>query len=108
VFQESREDILEPALVVQANDQESGYVCQGNHRVAAAFAAGRAVRVRILRTKNDLLVHVREGLAGLFAVGLDYEEFVSQCRVRAQSYGYDKTGWAGYLSRVEVGAVDTG
>src|SRR6188474_2534302 len=59
VFEQGRPLILDPVLVVpHPDDAGIGYVCEGNHRTAAAHLAQAPLRIRLLKTKEAIQFHL--------------------------------------------------
>lgn len=99
VFESRRQGILDPVLVLpDPEDEPRGYVCQGHHRVAAAFLTNGLVRIKIIESMSQAVHLLREGEVGKLARKSSMSEFISECRDRATQSGYRKHGWSGYLN----------
>ncbi len=98
VFREGRQAILDPVLVVpHPTDPEIGYVCEGNHRSAAAHLAKSQVRIRLLKTKDSIRFHLSGTQAARLAETSTYAGFVSACGEQAALRGYQAGSWDAYL-----------
>jgi hypothetical protein len=99
VFQAGRQAILDPVLVVpHPTDGELGYVCEGNHRAAAAHVAKAKVRIRILKSKESFQFFLSGTSAARMAEASDYASFVSVCAEQAARLGYQAGSWDKYLN----------
>jgi len=119
VFKDRRQALLDPVLVVpHPTDDELGYVCEGNHRAAAAHAAKAKVRIRLLRSKDAIQFYLSGSLAARLAESSTYAAFVSVCGEQAARYGYEAGSWELYRTGAseahalkilapEAAAVDT-
>lgn len=101
IFRQGRQSILDPVLAVE-DPLRPGYglVCDGNHRVAAAFKCRTQVRIRILKSKGDL-ESLRVGTVGEMARHFSLDRFVDRCREQSTSIGLYAGGWQEYLARME-------
>ena len=98
VFDQNRQFILDPVLVVPHPDNaELGYVCEGNHRTAAAHLAQGQVRIRLLKSKEAIQFHLAGTQAARLAASSSYEAFVSSCAEQAARLGYQAGAWDAYL-----------
>ena len=98
VFQDDRQRILDPVLVVpHPSDPELGYVCEGNHRAAAAHLANAKVRIRLLKSKDSIQFHLSGTQAARLAASSTYGAFVSACAEQAARGGYEAGSWDMYL-----------
>lgn len=104
VFEGDRQSVLDPVLVVSTRDGERGLICQGNHRGAAAFACGKPVRVKVLKSSEELRTHLKQGYVAEYARTLTFDSFVDTCFEQAASHGFHITGWKGYLSQLQSSA----
>jgi len=107
VFADDRQFILDPVLVVpHPTDAEIGYVCEGNHRTAAAHLADAKVRIRLLKSKASIQFHLSGTQAARLAASSTYEAFVSACAEQAARGGYEAGSWDLYLATLSE-APDT-
>ena len=100
VFEENRQFILDPVLVVpHPADAEIGYVCEGNHRTAAAHLAEAKVRIRLLKSKEAIQFHLSGTQAARLAASSTYAAFVSACAEQAGRLGHQAGSWDMYLDQ---------
>ncbi|HEX7899062.1 MAG TPA: hypothetical protein VF950_14960 [Planctomycetota bacterium] len=98
VFQQNRQFILDPVLVVpHPVDAQVGYVCEGNHRTAAAHLAQAPVRIRLLKSKQAIQFYLSGTQAARLAESSSFASFVGACEEQAALFGYRAGSWNAYL-----------